>query len=114
MSFDDYWCSSNYSLFYAYQKAYNNQLDIQREQINFQTWIQGSYISSAIADLFRKDGTQSVYPSSPIDFKEIERKSLLTDAERANEELLETIAYEEKMRIENLNRVKNALRKESE
>lgn len=109
MSLSDFWSNSDPSLFYAYKKAYNNEVDVKREEINFQSWLQGSYIQSAISDLLREKNTEPSYPTSPIDFKEIIRRNLLTDEEKQNEDYQKMVEYEELMRVENINKLKRVL-----
>lgn len=108
----DYWHDSDPTLYYAYKKAFYNGVKTQREAINFQSWLAGSYIKTAVLDVvggaLSKD-YESSYPETPIDFDELERVSLLTDEEREQEELIKMLAFEEQMRIENSERLKRVL-----
>ena len=81
MTYEQYWEGDSWLVKY-YRRAY----ELRREEINWQSWLQGMYIYEAIADIspilhpFARKGTRAKkYADKPYEFKKPERKKKAKD-----------------------------------
>ncbi len=77
-------------LLWAYRKSYIDKLNLQKELMNFNDWLQGLYIydavSKSIYNNFSNDKESKCYMLQPIDFsktqKDYERERMLEVEEK--------------------------------
>ncbi len=91
MSAQEFW-DEDPDLMWAYQKSYIDQKKIEKETMNFNSWLQGMYIydgfSKVIYNSFgRKEGMSAKdYPNQPYDLnktkEDIEREQILENEAR--------------------------------
>lgn len=60
--YDAFWSLNPRRIDQAFVKAYKSKLEDQREVINFTAWVNGAYITKALAAVFGK----SKYPQKPV------------------------------------------------
>lgn len=101
MTPEQYWESSDPSLFWAYRHSYILKQEQEMERMNMESWLSGLYIRQAVVSAM-SEGVE--YLKEPIDFKEEERKANLTDEERLQEEREkeEIFIHSEFMRINSI------------
>lgn len=87
MSDREFW-EDDPQLYWAYQTFYLKSKKDEIEQQNYNAWLQGIYVLSALnqslSGVFGKKGQKKdIYPKQPIDFnKNIDNKKVLTKEEK--------------------------------
>lgn len=104
MTPEQYWHSSDPTEYWAYRQSFKLKKDYETESVNFQSWLQGSYIQLAVASILDDSG-QTKYMDKPFDFKEAERKANMSDEEKLKEEQ----AKEEALIKAEMNRINRIL-----
>ena len=74
-------------LYWSYQTFYLKKKEIEIEENNYNAWLQGIYVLSALnqslSNSFGKKRNNNIYPQNPIDFKSKENdKKVLTKKDK--------------------------------
>lgn len=87
MSDKEFW-DDDPQLYWAYQTFYLKSKEMEIEQINYNAWLQGIYVLSALnqslSGVFGKKGQKKdIFPKEPIDFKKlVKEQRILTKEEK--------------------------------
>lgn len=82
MTSNQYWNSSDYSLFWAYRVKFQRETKMTRNQNNFSAWLSGIYQVKAIVSAFNKNAN---YFDQPIDFDENDLLDQMSEQEIVTE-----------------------------